>query len=301
MDLALLSSGEFAVLKSAVWFTSWACNFKCSYCWEYQLQQRGELAISKNKSAEEWIEVWNRLRPEVLDISGGEPFTVPGIEDVMAAVPSRIAVTTNLSVSPKEFCRKVDPAKVIVVTASFHPTQNGTSKNPMNVETFLGRALMLKRRGYPVRINFVATHEHVWLLEVFKLAFGHHGLDLNVAPYSSVEDPNPLPFTPEESAEVLKWATESARTHPLVAEIDSVSPGAEFAVDCSGGIEHISVQPDGSAYRCLTESIPGHNPLGNVFDPDFQLKGGPPCWFLRGCTACDRDKVRVSLAEIRHS
>ncbi|MHB8864944.1 MAG: hypothetical protein ACYC6N_21260 [Pirellulaceae bacterium] len=29
------------MLKSAIWWTTMACNFKCKYCWEVQAQERG--------------------------------------------------------------------------------------------------------------------------------------------------------------------------------------------------------------------------------------------------------------------
>ena len=50
-----------------------------------------------------------------------------------------------------------------------------------------------------------------------------------------------------------------------------MKPDAPATVLCSGGVDHINVQPDGSAWRCILERQLGINPLGNVFDPGFEL------------------------------
>ena len=66
------------MLKSAIWWTTMACNFKCKYCWEVQAQERGEFKSVPFRPAQDWLEVWNRLRPQLLDITGGEPFSDAG-------------------------------------------------------------------------------------------------------------------------------------------------------------------------------------------------------------------------------
>ena len=71
--------------------------------------------------------------------------------------------------------------------------------------------------------------------------------------------------------------------------------GYVFRGVISGGIDHLNVQPDGSAWRCILEGQLGMNPLGNVYDPKFRL----PEEMLRcreswQCPACDRDKVTLA-------
>ena len=48
------------MLKSAIWWTTMACNFKCKYCWEVQAQERGEFKSVPFRPARDWLEVWNR-------------------------------------------------------------------------------------------------------------------------------------------------------------------------------------------------------------------------------------------------
>jgi hypothetical protein len=73
-----------------------------------------------------------------------------------------------------------------------------------------------------------------------------------------------------------------------------MKPDAPIDVLCSGGVDHINVQPDGSAWRCILERQLGLNPLGNVFDPGFELlTGSRQCAESLQCPACDRDKVTL--------
>jgi len=44
------------MLKSAIWWTTMACNFKCKYCWEVQAQERGEFTPVPFRPAQDWLE-----------------------------------------------------------------------------------------------------------------------------------------------------------------------------------------------------------------------------------------------------
>ena len=73
-----------------------------------------------------------------------------------------------------------------------------------------------------------------------------------------------------------------------------MKPDVPITVLCSGGVDHINVQPDGSIWRCILERQLGTNPLGNVFDPGFRSFEGPLlCGESWQCPACDRDKVTI--------
>jgi hypothetical protein len=70
---------------------------------------------------------------------------------------------------------------------------------------------------------------------------------------------------------------------------------------CSGGVDHINVQPDGSAWRCILERQLGIHPLGNVFDPGLELLKSPlACAKSWQCPACDRDEVANACASQVH-
>jgi hypothetical protein len=58
-----------------------------------------------------------------LDITGGEPFLMPDLLDVLIGLDQaiRVAITSNLSHPLLEFVKHVSPESVINVTARFHP------------------------------------------------------------------------------------------------------------------------------------------------------------------------------------
>ena len=278
-----------AKLKTAIWWTTMACNFKCKYCWEVQAQERGEFKPEPFKPWQDWLEVWNRLKPEKLDITGGEPF-LPGIGllEILKGLDRDILVsfTSNLSHPVIEFVRVSSPAQVHSITASWHPTENGTKANPMNPEIFLGRVLFLQEMGFQVTVNIVAWPEQLWLIPAWVGMFDHHGIPWNIDPYQSIAY-YAWEYT-EKEKELLSRYMRPNRLYGLDCKPDGK------VVACSGGIDHISVQPDGSAWRCILERQQMLNPLGNVFDPGFQLIDEPlPCSQAWTCPACDRDKVTV--------
>ena len=45
------------MLKSAIWWTTMACNFKCKYCWEVQARQRGEFKPVPFRPANPWAKL----------------------------------------------------------------------------------------------------------------------------------------------------------------------------------------------------------------------------------------------------
>ena len=86
------------------------------------------------------LKVWNRLRPQLLDITGGEPFLMPDLVELLTGLDLtiRVAIRSNLSHPLLEFAKHVSPKRVMNVTASFHPMENGPRTHPMNPEVFVG-------------------------------------------------------------------------------------------------------------------------------------------------------------------
>jgi MoaA/NifB/PqqE/SkfB family radical SAM enzyme len=285
------------MLKSAVWFTTMACNFKCNYCWEVQAQERGDFKPLPFKTADEWINAWTKLRPGILDITGGEPFLQPGLIDIIksiAASGTKVAMTSNFSHPILDFVRQVNPNDILSLTASYHPSQNGSSKLPMNEDIFFGRLLLLREFGFNnVTVNIVAWPEQFWLIPKFIELCERHKLRWHVDPYSSIAY-YPWEFTEPERLALTQWVTPQ-RT---ITERDR-----DCMVTCSGGIDHISVQPDGTAWRCILERQQNKNPLGNILDPEFTLANNKPslCDQRQNCPGCDKDKVSVIYHERKNS
>jgi len=277
------------MLRTAIWWTTMACNFKCKYCWEVQAQERGEFKPEPFQPWKKWLEAWNRLKPRFLDITGGEPF-LPGIGlmEVLQGLDPEIlvSITSNLSHPILEFVQKITPRQVHSITASFHPSENGTKANPMNPELFIGRVKLLQEFGFQVTVNMVAWPEQIWLIPHWVAMFEAQGIKWHVDPYASMTY-FPWVYTEKQKELLARYITPN-RVQGVNAQPDGK------VVSCSGGIDHLSVQPNGDAYRCILEREQFINKLGNVFDPEFGLMTAPlECHQAWRCPACDRDKVQI--------
>jgi len=271
-------------LKSAVWFLTWKCNFKCAYCWEVQRIIKGELQPEPYKDYKEWVNAWNRLKPEILDISGGEPFLQPNFISLINELDPKIkiAITTNLSFDVVDFVQKVDPAKIISLTFSYHPTQK------MSREQFAGKVLLVKNRGFSnITVNYVTWPEQIWQIEDNKNYFEKIvGVRFHVDPYAPTPG-FPYKYSLVESEYIQKFV-EPNRSHAFGNE-------EIFNVACSGGVNHISVEPDGSAYRCIQDKVTHKPKIGNILEEVFNLHDKKTfCDQYHVCPGCDRDKVDIT-------
>lgn len=291
-------------LHSAVWFTTMACNFKCHYCWEVQAQEHGLYkAAPFGETCDKWVAAWNKLKPSILDITGGEPFLLPWLTDMIKRLDPdiKLGMTTNISHDLTHFVQEIGPERFVNITCSFHPTENGTARNPMNLYLFTGRALMLKNRGFPITINFVTWPEQLWLIDDFKAWFEQKGLRFHVDSYSSISY-YPFKFSDKELAYAGKFLAPGRKPPELVQKY-----GQNYQVTCSGGLSHLSVQPNGDATRCILEHQLLHDPaypkdnvkaVGNILDPDFELWDTElPCNEHFRCPGCDRDKVKFKFVQ----
>ena len=272
---------DAAHLDTAIWFLTWKCNNRCPYCWEVQRQARGEFHPEAFKDARVWADAWNRLKPGVLDITGGEPWLQPGFIDLLQDLDDgiRVAITTNASKDLTEFVQKISPEKVVSMTLSLHPTER------MHTDLLLGKALLLKNRGFSITVNFVTWPEQMWLIPTFKELFEGHGLRFHVDPYA------PTPHYPYTFSE-----TEKDFLRPFIgSDRENWLGNAErYPVLCSGGYGHVNVQPNGDAYRCINDKILEKGRIGNVLDPGFRLyEKWTRCDDYHRCPGCDRDKVQV--------
>lgn len=270
-------------LRSAVWFITWNCNFSCPYCWEVQRIRAKEFTPEPFLPTEKWVEAWNRLEPDILDISGGEPFMQPDFISLLQQLkPSiKIGLTSNISHDLSQFVQKIPPEKILSLTISLHPTQR------MSFELLSGKIRLLQNRGFKaLTVNYVGWPEQLWMIEDYKARIEALGVRFHVDPYAATPYV-PFEFSEEEKTYLSRFV-ESDRAHWLSAASESGN------VACSGGAEHINVNPAGDAYRCVLDAIDKRHPLGNIFDSSFALNTTwTPCAYRSKCPGCDKDKVRV--------
>ncbi len=261
-------------MRSAVLFITWACNYKCPYCWELQSGYKPD----KMKSSQEWVDALNRLNLDILDISGGEPFLQHGLIDIINEVNcGRIALTSNLSHGVNELIEKVSPEKLFSITASYHPTQGVT------IDSFKEKVEALRLNGFRVSVNFVMYPDQMRQAEEVHQAFGGVHFDRYIPTEFAPYEPN------EEERAFINSYVGSDRPEQHEQE------GIKF---CTGGQYHFNIQPDGEVFRCIEDKQLGKPCIGNLFSEEFTPNdASTPCEDWWRCLGCDRDKVVLTEQE----
>lgn len=268
-------------MRAIVWQERYKCNFSCPYCYIY-MRKQGNLPI--------WTDVvkaFNKLAPQTLDITGGEPFLNPNLVDIingLTEVP-RIGLTTNLSQDIRRFVQEVSPEKVISITLSYHPSQRITA------EAFIGKALLLQQRGFKVTVNFVSFPEQMYLLHSTRQMFNGLGIRFHVDPFMQESHEAPYTYT-EAEQRFLRPFIEDDRAYRIDGVDDNV-------VLCSAGRDYLQVSPEGDAYRCMIHHLHAKDSIGNIFDPDFKLfEEDKICSDYGMCAGCDRDKATITKPKV---
>jgi len=266
-------------MKAIVWVERTNCNNKCPYCIVYHKD-----IPQAPVTWQDWVAKINFLNPAVLDITGGEPFLNPNMVDIIKTLNPGInlGITTNCTQDLTRFINEIPSRRILSMTLSYHPSQI------FSKEAFLGKALMLKNRGYPINVNFVAYPEQLWLIPELKNYFEVlHGVRFHVDPYSI----NPLfPYTLNQSEiDFLKQYAGKDREYRF-------KEAGSNKVKCSAGHDYLLLQPNGDVFRCMTLVWKDAGSIGNIFDPNFKIHETPQlCENFISCAGCDMDKVTVEV------
>lgn len=268
------------MLKSAVWFITEKCNLNCPYCYEKDVLKR---LPSKDRFYQDWTDAWNKLKPEILDITGGEPFIVSNFIPLLEALDPaiKVAITTNCKADLTEFILKIKPDKVVSMTLSSHPSM-------MSPELFIGKVLMLKNRGFNITVNFVSYPEQIWLIPGYKQRFEQMGIKFHVDTFV-YDDLTTFKYSDLELS-FIKNFIQADRNNLLNTEA--------IIANCSAGLDHIQVYPDGTIYACMHDFLSGAKPLGNLLE-GFELSTDLRyCGNINLCAGCDRDKVKIEPLKV---
>jgi sulfatase maturation enzyme AslB (radical SAM superfamily) len=139
-------------------------------------------------------------------------------------------------------------------------------------------------RGFNVNVNFVAHPEQLYLIPMMRAYFEGAGIRFHVDP-----------FAEEKNSRFVYSVLEKSFLNTYVGQdrafrIQWQDPN----VVCTGGHDYLQVDPDGNAYRCMTQHLVGVSPIGNILDKDFvPNKESMACNMADQCGGCDRDKVTI--------
>jgi hypothetical protein len=227
---------------------TWKCHNRCEYCWvEQSVRIHPDLYNVKERPAVDWYNALKRDRPELVDISGGEPLLLNWVPDLMRAAQSiNFGLSTNGLAQDgiNNLCKNKIP-NLISINVSHHPTV----KSPGYISTWKFSVMSLMAAGYLVHCNIVAA-----------------------------------PGNKELASDIINWMEVNEVSHEIspYEQVAGLGTLRETGLLCQGGINHITVAPDGTAWPCLTSlRSPYYKELalGNWLDGTLDISKKPqPCF-----------------------
>lgn len=289
------------------WNMNTSCNYRCGYCTQRFLDDRGRWA----RDLPRFLEAFARL-PGAWEIklSGGEPFVHPEFLTAVRGLVGlgwTVSVVTNFSAKQDRLTAFLDAAgaQLGVLSCSLHLDYvaiDEDAKKPDTLAAFVARCRYVLGRlptGASLCVTCVATAANLPLLAGLAETFKNAGVTFKVQPE-------------KQGRAVIDY--EPAQLRQLVA-LGGHNRTGQVAPDfggqpCWAGARYFIVDDRGEAYRCYPARRYRVERLGNLLDGSFVLGTGPtPCRYRYcNCTvpisrgmmpreAADDVAVRAALME----
>lgn len=169
------------MLRTIILDVDYVCNLSCVYCDRCGPYANSDVwpVYKTSFSVAERIAALDRLDPDHVIISGGEPLIMPWLIGLIAGVQKGIGFTvfTNGNLNMTDFVREIDPERILEIYFSFH-----LASLKVPVDYFIGNVLMLKRRKYPVKVGFVLHPLHLHSAEHYASLFREEGVHFECVP-----------------------------------------------------------------------------------------------------------------------
>lgn len=298
-----------------VWFVTWACNYHCHYCWEEKnaeiyRQQLGRLNSIKPLA---WAEAINRMAPDSVYLSGGEPTLYKYLPEVIEYVDDRtkFIMTSNggPSFNPERYANFFRIGKFSKIGFSFHPSE-------VSLEDFLLKMDMCCKIGInefvPFDIELVLyPTDFKYADKLLEYVKGKNILlKFDVWNDESAKEK----YTTEQSKIMLElrekaflWNDNINKSSNLFEKSgkDTVINNSEMSnirgrdpVWCLAGNKQLHMDYAGDLYPCMSSihrskifganAMPHYGSIGNIFDNKINRLQEPIiCWEAYRCSLCD--------------
>lgn len=249
----------------ASWNMNTTCNYRCSYCTQRFVDDRGQWATDLPK----FLAAFAALPGDwEIKLSGGEPFRHPDFlaaVTALAAARRRVSVVTNFAAPLAElraFC-DATRARPGVISASLHLEY-------AEPEAFAAKAAEVAAyHAGKLVVTCVATHTNLPRLAALRAQFAALGLRFNVQPEK--QDRDVIAYDDAERDELIQLGG-----HNRTGEIAPSFTGEP----CWAGARYFVVDHRGEAYRCYPARRQRTERLGNLLDGSFRLgREAAPCGY----------------------
>lgn len=268
----------------ASWNMNTTCNYRCSYCTQRFVDDRGQWA----RDLPRFISGFAGLAGDwEIKLSGGEPFRHPEFLATVAALAAarrRVSVVTNLASPDEELLAFCDAtrARPGLVSASLHLEY-------ADPQEFLAKVLSVQAaHAGRVVVTCVATRANLPRLTGLRARFAEAGVSFRVQPEK--QDRDVIDYDARERDQLIQLGGHNGT--------GEVAPSFEGQA-CWAGARYFIVDHRGEAYRCYPARRSRREYLGNLLDGSFRLRLDPePCRY-RYCN-CTVPQQR-GMVEIRRS
>jgi len=247
----------------ASWNMNTTCNYRCSYCTQRFVEDRGQLA----RDLPGFIAAFAALVGDwEIKLSGGEPFRHPDFIATVAALAAarrRVSVVTNFASPLDELLAFCDAtrARPGLISASLHLEY-------AEPEAFLAKAVAVAaHHAGRLVATCVATRENLPRLTDLQASYAAAGVELRVQPEK--QDRDVIDYDDGERAQLIRLGG-----HNGTGEIEPSFAGRP----CWAGARYFIVDHEGHAFRCYPSRRYRREALGNLLDGTFRLRAeATPC------------------------
>jgi radical SAM protein with 4Fe4S-binding SPASM domain len=265
-------------------FISMRCNLGCSFCLN---------AFNKNFSrnyeeisGEKWVDALNKINPKKgipITLCGGEPSLHKDFIDIINNLKPEleIDILTNLQWSKSKFnnfIKYVNPDKIKrdsiypSIRVSYHPEQMG------NGDKLIENVLMLKKEGFDIGIESVMYPLGETLSAIEQIAIKCRNKNISFRPKSFTGKFEGLDDKGNKFS--IKYGNYSKYENSAFNE--------EISLDCLCKTSELILGPEGNVYRCHRDLFAREYSIGNITEPNFQIKNiFRECSKYGQCHPCD--------------
>jgi len=246
----------------ASWNMNTTCNYRCSYCTQRFVDDRGQWA----KDLPRFIAAFAQLPGDwEIKLSGGEPFRHPDFIETVRALSGarrRVSVVTNFASPVDELCAFVDATRERpgLISASLHLEY-------AEPDAFLAKVREVQDHGARIVVTCVATRENLPRLEQIRDHYAAAGVTFRIQPEK--QDRDVIDYPEHEREQLVKLGGHNGTGNIAPSFADQ---------PCWAGARYFIVDHRGDAYRCYPARRHRNEYLGNLLDGTFKLRAeAQPC------------------------
>lgn len=269
-----------------IWCFNNYCNFSCEYCFSKDLFGK---IIPPEFAADNIAEAFAKTKKSwLITLTGGEPFLYKNFVGLVEELIKKntVAFSTNLSTDNiDEFIDRIDPSKILLINASYHPEYRNKINEPS--DSFVKKVLKLQENNFEIIVTHVAYPP---FLPQLKAQFDHlkkQGIkNISALAFRSIYNNTKYPdaYTEEEIEIIARNSIDQSELKIAKGETDF------HGHYCNAGNNFFFMDNKGNIQRCGSIS----KRYGNLFNGSFKPETKPKPCTVHDCLDCYLGFVSVT-------